>query len=533
MVKSGLQIGDYKIEEKLGEGGFATVWKARHPVYGSVALKVLHENLLLEANRVSGPSVIDRFLAEVELLKSLKHPGFVQIHEPLVHLEDSFLGYSMELLHGNNLSAWIAKIPLTPLILVMAAIADTLETLHQREIIHRDVKASNIFLNQSQDGDADYYSVKLIDFGIAKQLSETRVLESTAAGYLVGTIGRLPPECFQRWEDNSVMVGTKVDQWCFGVTLYYVLSGRMPFHAQNTTELINSIVSGDFRPFRLQPRFPSNTHSSLFEIIRGCLQVKAEDRFASMLEVGRRLRNVAEIHLEESYENDAAATTSVSSIDHLTHIRTAPVHTLADETLTRWLRDSEFVLIDDSENSETINDYSHDDSNLRLGKTGARSELESGSLKVRQKRRVLVTEFGEAISTDENSQRMRHIEREALQRTIVRGQAKTPSSSASQAETKQALSFGTSNTAVHQSKRPLTEDTLRSDDTTVSPVNDDKSPEGSEDVLSPVSKDDNFINAKSPLAAPKHDGVVTLSIGLLCVVVGFLSYFIVWWLRRN
>jgi|GEM_PF-3562467 len=533
MIKSGLQVGDYKIEEKLGEGGFATVWKARHPVHGHVAVKVLHKNLLLESNRTSGPSVADRFLAEVELLKSLNHPGFVKIHEPLVHLEDSFLGYSMELLYGNNLAVWISKIPLTPLILVMAAIADTLEALHNKEIIHRDIKASNIFLNQSQDGDSHYYGVKLIDFGIAKQLSESRALESTAAGYLVGTIGRLPPECFQRWEDKSVMVGTKVDQWCFGITLYYVLSGQMPFHAQNTTELINSILSGKFRSFRLQPRFSTQTKSSLFEIIRGCLQVKVEDRFVNMSEIARRLRSIAEIHLEDSFNSDAADTTVVSNIDLTTHFQTAPVQTLANETLTRWLRDSEFTLLDDSENVETINDHSNDEIALGHGETEERSGFKSDSLRIGRRRRVLVTKFGEAISTNEKSPRMKDINQEAVQQTIIRDNAKITPSSAPKNKTEQNSSSQMTDTAIDRSKRPITEETLRPEDMIASPVTADNAHAQSKGRTSPVAYGDNLAKDKKEQTSAKYEGVVTFSIGLLCVVVGFLSYFVVWWLRRN
>ena len=536
MVQPGLHIGDYVIEEKLGEGGFATVWRAHHKSLGSVAIKVLHQNLLQSSNRVSGPSVIDRFLAEVELLQSLTHPGFVKIHEPVVYLEDNFLGYSMELLHGDNLSAWIPKIPLAPLVLVMAAIADTLENLHKRDVIHRDIKASNIFLNQSQEAGADYYTIKLIDFGIAKQLSESRVLESTAAGYLVGTIGRLPPECFQRWEDKSVMVGTKVDQWCFGVTLFYVLSGLMPFHAESTTDLIDMITRGETRTFRLQSRFSNRHKDSLYEVIMGCLQVKPEDRYASMSVVAKSLRAIAEECLEELHQ-DSAETTPLSPVRDLSRIKTAPVQTLADETLTRWLRDSEFHLLDQSASSVTLNDESINaaDDSFRQTETETRSEFNSTTLRVGKRKRVLVTKFGEAISTDENSQRMEAIQREALQRTVIRpnGYEERPSS---HHMTEEVSPVSDDVLGATSSSRPLTADTLRPNDTLISPTSLER------EIQS--SQNNNAVERSRPVRTapmerneadtPKEpDGVATFTIGLLCVLVGFVSYFIVWWLRRN
>jgi serine/threonine protein kinase len=302
MLSPGTKIQNYELIHKLGEGGFGSVWLVENENKEEAALKVLHGRLLRRPHEAkTGPSVADRFIAEAALIRRLDFDGFVEIVDVINRPEHGIVAYVMEVLHGSNLAERVSDIPLPSLFSVMADIASTLGQLHENDIIHRDVKASNVYLCEPPAGESGY-RVKLIDFGIAKDLSQEALLESTGTGFFIGTVARMAPECFSRWSgDSSRSFGSKMDQWSLGVTFYYLLSGRMPFQNADLGELVRQIEAGERRPLSLQARFQFDRAPSDIEaVVSKILSVRPEERFSSMNELSSAFSELSAIYTDRA-----------------------------------------------------------------------------------------------------------------------------------------------------------------------------------------------------------------------------------------
>ena len=305
MLATGIQIGEYALQEKLGEGGFGSVWLVKDNAGNAAALKVLHGRLLKRRHDANiGPSVAERFIAEAELIRRLDFEGFVEIYDVINRPDKGVVAYVMEVLYGSNLAERVTDIPLPSLLRVMSDVAKTLHQLHQNDIIHRDVKASNMFLCEPKAGQTGY-QVKLIDFGIAKDISQNALLESTGTGFFIGTVAR--------WTDETVgAVGPKMDQWSLGITFFYLLSGRMPFQNENLGKLVNDIENGRARPLLLQSRFQFDAVPSDIEnLVSKTLSIRPENRFSDMAELSLAFLKLSEKYaarVPESQELDFQAT---------------------------------------------------------------------------------------------------------------------------------------------------------------------------------------------------------------------------------
>ncbi len=292
MIGEGEQLDGYTLVRTLGAGGFGTVWLGRG--HGrEVAIKVLHPNLVHFRGTDKGPSVAERFLAEARILQKLDDPGFVRIHGVIDAPERGVIAYVMEKLTGRDLTKVIRTIALPSLLEVLAQASETLGVLHQHGIIHRDVKGSNIFICDPEAGGGATHHVKLLDFGIAKELHAEAMLESTATGYFLGTVRSMAPECFQRWSEQNPLTGA-VDQWSMGITLFYFLTGRMPFDDDSLVRVISQIEGGAPREMRLLSRFGlESCPLDLRRIVDRCMQKDPKDRYPSMDALAAALRGVA------------------------------------------------------------------------------------------------------------------------------------------------------------------------------------------------------------------------------------------------
>lgn len=208
----GKEIGPYRIIEKIGQGGMGIVFKGLHvKLEQEVAIKVLAPELSQD------PSMRERFIKEAKIQAKISHPNVVNVLNYVEEGSDLFL--VMEFLQGETLDNRLKRLGWCPdAVNACISVLSALEFMHSRGIIHRDIKPGNImFLD---DG-----SVKVMDFGIAKVAGERG---QTKTGMRVGTLWYMSPEQI-KGEEATV----SSDLYSVGVTLYQMITGRVPFGGES------------------------------------------------------------------------------------------------------------------------------------------------------------------------------------------------------------------------------------------------------------------------------------------------------------
>lgn len=270
-------LGKYRLLEKLGSGGFATVYKAENTNLGNeVALKVMNPHLFQDESTVA------RFKQEARFSVQLDHPNIIRVLD--LEEADEQLFIVMEYVAGTNLSQLLetnSLLPLAQVIQITRQIAAALDHAHSRHLIHRDVKPSNVLVRS--DG-----VVKLTDFGIVKAVEGTKI---TQTGTTIGTPAYMSPE---------QMVGTPVDHrsdlYSLGVVLYEMITGKVPFDGDTP-------VAIGYKHVHESPPLASTLHprakGKLEIILNKALAKKPEDRFQSGAEMAQALIQAVE-ELEEN-----------------------------------------------------------------------------------------------------------------------------------------------------------------------------------------------------------------------------------------
>ena len=223
-LSAGTLVGEYQIQDRIGEGGMGTVYSAVHPIIGKkVAVKVLAGRLAKNKN------AIRRFVLEARAVNDIRHPGLVDIFS-FGQLTDGRHYYVMEFLAGRDLGDVLREricLPVAEAIPIFTEVAAALVAVHSKGIVHRDLKPENILLlNTPQPGG---HRIKLVDFGLAKLVEDVpaHLRESaphTAAGVNVGTPHYMSPE-----QCRGLRVDARADLYALGVMLYETMTGRLPF----------------------------------------------------------------------------------------------------------------------------------------------------------------------------------------------------------------------------------------------------------------------------------------------------------------
>lgn len=271
--------GKFRITETLGQGGMGIVLGGEHlDLRQLVAIKVLRPALAKE------PDALARFLREARAAASIKSRHAVRIYD--VGTSEAGVPYMvMERLHGVGVEALLEKqgaLPVEQAVQIVVEAAEAIAEAHGLGIIHRDVKPSNLFLSSDASGAP---IVKVLDFGISKRVTVDDGHESaslTAPQTLLGSPQYMSPE--QLRDPRSV--DERTDVWGLGVTLYELLTGRVPFECDSIPELCALIFnSTPARADTVRPEIPS----SLADVIVDCLTKRAEARIQSVPALVARL----------------------------------------------------------------------------------------------------------------------------------------------------------------------------------------------------------------------------------------------------
>lgn len=263
----GQNILQYKILEKLGEGGMGVVFKAQDTKLDRfVALKFLTKNVgSTESDR-------QRFVQEAKAAATLNHPNICTIYDVAEH--DAKLFIAMEYIDGETLRDRKNNISFKQSIDIAIQIAEALAAAHEKGIVHRDIKPENVMVRK--DG-----LVQIMDFGLAKIQGVSRL---TREGNTVGTMGYMSPEQVQGFN-----VDHRTDIFSFGVLLYELLSGQSPFKGLHETAIIYEIVNVDPEPITiLKPELPPDLDAVILE----CLAKEPDERYQSAKEIVKDLRKL-------------------------------------------------------------------------------------------------------------------------------------------------------------------------------------------------------------------------------------------------
>jgi len=270
----GQSLGRYHILEQLGEGGMATVYKAFDTrLETEVAVKVIRtENII--------PSVLDRalkrFEREAKALARLTHPNIVKVSDYGENEGKPYL--VMPYLPGGTLKQKLSKpIPWQEAFQILLPIAEALDYAHCQNMIHRDVKPSNILLTQRGQP-------MLTDFGIAKILDVEETIELTGTSTAVGTPEYMAPE-----QITAKTVDHRADIYALGVVLYEMVTGRKPFLADTPMAvLIKHATESLPRPKQFMPNLPDAVERVLLK----ALAKNPADRYQSMAEMGAAFEKI-------------------------------------------------------------------------------------------------------------------------------------------------------------------------------------------------------------------------------------------------
>ena len=299
-------ISHYRGLEKIGGGGMGVVYKAEDTILGRfVALKFLPDHF------ANDRAVLERFRREARAASALNHPNICTIHEIAEEGGRTFI--AMEFLEGETLKQLIQQgpLPIHRVIEIAIDITDALEAAHEKGIIHRDIKPPNVFITKR--GNA-----KVLDFGLAKMAPVKELAAAGADSFLerqqltdglgaaLGTAAYMSPE-----QALGKQVDTRTDLFSFGILLYEMCTGRLPFPGDTTGELLISIVQHvQLTPAQLNPDVPAG----LARIIDRCLEKARDLRYQHAAEIRADLKAV-----QRDPSAEIAAHFLVSGIDSSTH----------------------------------------------------------------------------------------------------------------------------------------------------------------------------------------------------------------------
>lgn len=276
-VREARRLGQYVLERKIGEGGMGEVYRARHGMMRRPsALK------LLRSDRVGD---LRRFEREVQLTARLTHPSTITIFD-YGRTHDGVFYYAMELLDGANLQRVVAvdgAQPASRVVRILVMACGALTEAHEIGLIHRDIKPANIMLC-TQGGERDV--VKLLDFGLVKELDVDGEVALTGASTLTGTPLYMAPEAILKADS----VDARTDLYALGAVAYYLLAGSEVFGGKSIVDVCGKHLYQSPDSFSARGVTVS---AELEAVVLSCLEKDPDRRPQSAAELRRRLEACA------------------------------------------------------------------------------------------------------------------------------------------------------------------------------------------------------------------------------------------------
>ena len=264
-------LGRYRVLKELGRGAMGLVYLGKDPtIQRFVAIKTMR------LDQIDGDDKLQdfksRFFREAESTGRLSHPNIVTIYDAG---EEHDLGYiAMELIEGTSLKQWARKpnlMPVNEVLLTVATVADALDYAHQQGVVHRDIKPANIMLTKDR-------VVKVMDFGIAKMASSSK----TQTNIVLGTPTYMSPE-----QISGKKVDGRSDIFSLGIVLFELLTGQLPFTADNLSAVLFSIAHHPHPAIQtLRPDLPLMVQ----EVVDRALQKELPHRYRRAEEFAVELR---------------------------------------------------------------------------------------------------------------------------------------------------------------------------------------------------------------------------------------------------
>ena len=224
---SGRTVAGYRLKDFIGEGGTATVYRAEHPERGVSVVKVLKQRMR------GDQTAVKRFLREAGYGSRVVHPAIVRTFE--YGDEDGLYFLALEWVPGEPLADYANRSGrLAPPLVgkIISQLADGLTAAHAEGIIHRDLKPENIMFDPESE------SVKLLDFGIARDAQQDATERLTRTGFFVGTLNYVAPEAL-----SGELVGEAADTYSLATIAYYLLTGRHPYSGRTPREIFQQLLT--------------------------------------------------------------------------------------------------------------------------------------------------------------------------------------------------------------------------------------------------------------------------------------------------
>lgn len=266
---TGKQFGAYQVVTPLGEGGMAAVYKAYQPAMDRyVALKVLPRHF------ASDPQFISRFQQEARILAKLQHPHILQVFD--FGEADGYTYIVMPFIESGTLTEVMQgqPLPLAQIRRIVSQIGDALDYAHQRGLIHRDVKPSNVLMDERGN-------CLLTDFGLAKIVEGS--IHLTTSGMILGTPAYMSPE-----QGLGGALDSRSDIYSLGVILYQMAAGRVPYQAETPLAIVHKHI---YDPLPMPHTLNTALPEAVERVILKSLGKKPEDRFGTAAEMVNALQS--------------------------------------------------------------------------------------------------------------------------------------------------------------------------------------------------------------------------------------------------
>jgi len=281
-AQAALELGSYRLEAPIGEGGMGEIWKASHQMLARAAAIKLVKPDVLAGGRQADVS-LKRFKREANVIANLKSPHTVYLYDFGVSQDGRFY-YVMELLDGISLQTLVTTFgpqPASRVGAVLQQVCRSLEEAHQQGLVHRDLKPSNVMVCKLA---LTHDFVKVLDFGLTKYVGQQNVTQLTMEGVAAGTPGYMAPEIAM----SNAAIDARADIYALGCVAYFLLTGTLVFPDGNPMAMALHHVQDAPDPPSSRSELP--IPAAMEDVVMRCLAKKPDERPSSASEVAAMLQ---------------------------------------------------------------------------------------------------------------------------------------------------------------------------------------------------------------------------------------------------